>query len=102
MTIGKTSGFGQVSGKAAYQGFNNGKVCVITLTPSDKKGAEALYTILMPYPGRFHFADVMAGKYRLDAALKDEKKTLAAGSAGVIEVKERQAVEDVSITLTEG
>jgi hypothetical protein len=102
MANAKTSGFGQVSGKAAYQGFNKGKVCLITLTPTETKGAEALYTIMMPYPGRFHFADVMAGKYRLDAALKDEKKTLAAGSAGVIDVKERQTVEDVSITLTEG
>ena len=96
----KAGGFGQVSGRTTLKGFNNGKACSVSLSPIEPKSAEALYVITTPSPGRFHFAEVMPGKYRLDAAITgDGGKAVAKGSAGTIEVKERQAVEDLAIAL---
>lgn len=97
--MNKTGGFGQVIGKATLKGFNNGKACSISLFATEPKSDVPLYSITMPTPGRFHFAEVMPGKYRLDAVVTDGGKTVAKGSAGAIEVKDRQTVENLAIAL---
>jgi hypothetical protein len=97
--MNKSGGFGQVSGRTTLKGFNTGKSCTVSLFPTETKSDAALYTITSPSPGRFHFAEVMPGKYRVDAAISTDGKTVAKGSAGTVEVKDRQVVENLAITL---
>lgn len=97
--MNKTGGFGQVTGKATLKGFNSGKACSISLYPTEPKSDAALYTITMPTAGRFHFAEVMPGKYRLDAVITDGAKTVAKGTVAAIEVKDRQTVADLTVAL---
>ena len=101
-------GYGQVSGKVVYKGTKSGKHFSVYLMPTEGKSAAPLYMLVAPYPGRFHFAEVIEGKYKVEACWSDEPpgaaaapKGFASGHAGVIEVKARQQVDDVTVNLAD-